>query len=138
MKIVVDRDKCISASCCVDAAPGTFALDDENIAIVIDPDGDDEEAIFEAAEECPTTAIFLYDAKTGKQLFQRIGATRPLSCVARALPAYAEARCGRSSASSVARGGPTWYRYIRRAGLSSRVRQCQAAFWPVGCNNLTL
>ncbi len=72
MKIVIDRDKCIGAGCCVDAAPSTFALDDESIAIITDPAGDDDDALYEAAEECPTTAISLYDAKTGKQLYPEL------------------------------------------------------------------
>ena len=68
-RIIIDRDQCIGAGCCVDAASSTFALDGENIAIIIDPEGDEDCAIYEAAEECPTTAITLHDAKSDKQLY---------------------------------------------------------------------
>ena len=67
-RIVVDRRLCISAGICVTAAPGVFQLDDENIAIVIDPEGGDEDSVYEAAEGCPTAAISLYNAD-GKRLF---------------------------------------------------------------------
>lgn len=60
-KIVVDRDLCIGAGTCVVLAPGTFELDDENIAVVIDEEGNSAEEILMGAESCPTKAIFLYD-----------------------------------------------------------------------------
>jgi len=36
---------------------------------VVDPPGDDEAAILEAAENCPVSAIFVEDAETGERLF---------------------------------------------------------------------
>jgi len=60
-KIVVDRSLCIGAGTCVVLAPGTFELDDENIAVVIDEAGNSAEEILMGAESCPTKAIFLYD-----------------------------------------------------------------------------
>ena len=38
-------------------APNTFDQDDETIAIVIDQEGDPEEAIMTAVESCPTRAL---------------------------------------------------------------------------------
>ena len=38
-------------------APGVFDLDDEGIAIVIDPNGAPEDKIILAAQGCPTQAI---------------------------------------------------------------------------------
>jgi ferredoxin len=67
-KIVVDRDLCIGAASCVAIAPGTFQMDDENKAIVVDLEGDDAETVLAAAESCPTKAIFLYDGE-GKQIY---------------------------------------------------------------------
>ncbi len=67
-KIVVDRDLCIGAATCVTIAPGTFQMDDENKAYVVDLQGHDAETILLAAESCPTKAIFLYDEE-GKQIY---------------------------------------------------------------------
>ena len=67
-KIVVDRDLCIGAASCVVIAPGTFQLDAENKAYLVDLNGHDAETILLAAESCPTKAIFLYDEE-GKQIY---------------------------------------------------------------------
>ena len=66
-KIKVDRDLCIGAATCVALAAKTFALDRENKAIILKSDGDTADAIRLAAESCPTKAIILEDAETGKQ-----------------------------------------------------------------------
>ncbi len=67
-KIVVERELCIGAASCVAIAPGVFELDQENIAIIKDPKGNDDATIQAAAESCPTKAIFLFD-ETEKQLY---------------------------------------------------------------------
>lgn len=67
-KIYVDRDLCIGAASCVAVAPGVFALDEENKAFVVSPDGADNETILLAAQSCPTKAIFLYD-EDGNQIY---------------------------------------------------------------------
>lgn len=67
-KIVIDRDLCIGAASCVVIAPGTFQMDDENKAYLVDINGHDAETIKMAAESCPTKAIFLYDEE-GNQVY---------------------------------------------------------------------
>jgi len=67
-KIVIDRDLCIGAATCVTIAPGTFQMDEENKAILVNIAGDDAETILMGAESCPTKAIFLYDDE-GKQIY---------------------------------------------------------------------
>ncbi|OGZ42378.1 MAG: hypothetical protein A3C80_00650 [Candidatus Ryanbacteria bacterium RIFCSPHIGHO2_02_FULL_45_43] len=67
-RIVVDRDKCISAATCLAFAPNVFALDEEMKAFVTNPKGDDDETILAAAKSCPELAIFLYDEE-GNQIF---------------------------------------------------------------------
>lgn len=57
MKVKVDREACIGAASCVGVAPGVFQLDDEYKAVVIDPEGADEEDIRRAVEACPVQAI---------------------------------------------------------------------------------
>jgi len=66
-RIKVDRDLCIGAASCVALAAKTFELDAENKAIILAEDADTAEAIRLAAESCPTKAIILEDAETGKQ-----------------------------------------------------------------------
>jgi len=68
-KIEVNRDECISDGLCVSEAPNTLDMDDDNIAIVKDPEGDPEEAIRAAAESCPVDAISLFDADTGEKVY---------------------------------------------------------------------
>jgi ferredoxin len=59
IRIRVDRGLCIGSGDCVDTAPDVFELDSEDKAVVIDPDGADEDLIVEAASNCPVTAIFV-------------------------------------------------------------------------------
>lgn len=83
IRVQIIRKKCIAASLCVTAAPHVFELDDERIAILLNPDSRvdadrtnledgvfiDEDPIWQAAEDCPVDAILLLDAKTGEQLY---------------------------------------------------------------------
>jgi ferredoxin len=68
-RIEIDREACTGDTLCVEEAPGTFELDDEEIAVVINPEGDDPDTILEAAEACPVEAIILYDAETGAKVW---------------------------------------------------------------------
>lgn len=53
----IDRDLCIGSGTCVRLAPGVFALDEEEISVVVDPDAADISKLRLAAEACPTEAI---------------------------------------------------------------------------------
>jgi len=55
--IVVDRELCMGSGMCIVYAPGTFAHDDETKAVVVDPTGDPIDAVRNAAQACPTSAI---------------------------------------------------------------------------------
>ena len=57
VSIRIDRSACRGAALCIKRAPGTFRLDDDDIATVIEPPGDDDAAIAEAARHCPHFAI---------------------------------------------------------------------------------
>ncbi len=59
--IQVDPDLCAGFAECVVAAPDVFALNDDNLAIVTNPDGADLDTLLEAAASCPVSAILLYD-----------------------------------------------------------------------------
>ena len=43
----------------MDTAPDVFQLDDEDKAIVVDPDGASLDDVIEAAGNCPVAAIFV-------------------------------------------------------------------------------
>jgi ferredoxin len=68
LKVRVDRDLCIGVSNCVAVAPSVFQLDNENKAIVIDPNSVDDEMLMTAASSCPERAIILEDDK-GNQVY---------------------------------------------------------------------
>ena len=51
------------------SASTEFELNEERQAQPANPDGDTEELIIEAAENCPVAAITVTDADTGEQLF---------------------------------------------------------------------
>ena len=55
--VEVDRALCIGSGDCVDTAPDVFQLDDEDKAVVVDPDGASYDDVLEAAGNCPVTAI---------------------------------------------------------------------------------
>jgi ferredoxin len=69
LKIIINRPKCIAAGNCIETAPETFALDERSKAIVINPEGNDDDTIIEAARSCPTDAITIIDAETGEQIW---------------------------------------------------------------------
>jgi ferredoxin len=55
----VDRSLCIGSGDCVDTAPDVFQLDEEDKAVVVDPDGASADDIIQAAGNCPVSAIFV-------------------------------------------------------------------------------
>jgi len=56
-EIRVDRSLCMGSGQCCWYAPNTFDQDDETIAVVIDPEGDSDDAISAAVSGCPTGAL---------------------------------------------------------------------------------
>jgi ferredoxin len=54
---VVDQTLCISCGLCPEIASNTFELDENDLAYVINPEGDPEELIQEAVDSCPVEAI---------------------------------------------------------------------------------
>ena len=69
LKITVDHNKCVGNAMCEQYAPNVFGLNEERQSYVMDPAGDSVEAVLEAAENCPVTAITVEDADTGEVLF---------------------------------------------------------------------
>ena len=59
IEITVDRALCIGSGDCVDTAPNVFQLDEEDKAVVVDPDGASVDEVTQAAGNCPVSAIFV-------------------------------------------------------------------------------
>ncbi len=57
MKIRIDPQRCMGSGNCAFWAPATFDVGDDNIAFVVDPEGDPEDKIRNAVDGCPTQAI---------------------------------------------------------------------------------
>ena len=57
--VTVDRALCIGSGDCVDSAPDVFQLDEEDKAVVVDPDGASVDEVIQAAGNCPVSAIFV-------------------------------------------------------------------------------
>ena len=66
--VEVDRALCFGFGDCVDTLPDVFALDDDNKAIVLDPDAAGVDDIMEASQNCPVDAIIVTD-EHGEQLY---------------------------------------------------------------------
>jgi len=66
--IEVDRVLCYGFGDCVDTVPAVFALDEEDVAIVLDPDAAPVDDILEAAQNCPVDAIVVCD-ESGDQIY---------------------------------------------------------------------
>jgi ferredoxin len=58
-RIKIDRGLRTGYAECVGLAPEVFRLGDDNISVVMDPEGGDDEAILDAARACPVDAITL-------------------------------------------------------------------------------
>jgi ferredoxin len=57
LDITINRDTCMGSGNCSFWAPGVFDLDDEGIAIVLDPNAQPEDKVVLAGQGCPTQAI---------------------------------------------------------------------------------
>jgi len=67
-RIHIDRESCIGDKQCGEEAPNTFFVDDEGVAMVIDPEGDPPEQVLAAAAKCWQHAISLIETATGKRV----------------------------------------------------------------------
>ena len=69
LRIWVDHHRCVGNAMCEALVPSVFRLNDNRQSEAVDPAGDTEETILEAAVNCPVSAIFVEDAQTGARLF---------------------------------------------------------------------
>ena len=69
LRITVDLDVCVGNDLCTNIATNVFALNEDIQSEAVNPEGDSEEKVLEAAENCPVSAIMVEDAETGETLF---------------------------------------------------------------------
>ena len=69
LRITVDHDVCVGQDMCTTIATRVFALNENLQSEVANPEGDPEEKVLEAAENCPVSAITVVDEETGETLF---------------------------------------------------------------------
>ena len=69
LRVWVDHRRCVGNAMCEALAPAVFRLNADRQSEAIDPAGDAEATILEAAENCPVAAIFVEDAQSGTRLF---------------------------------------------------------------------
>jgi len=68
LRIHIDRDLCVSFGDCIEAAPGVFEFDDEEIAVFVNEVGTlTREEVIAACASCPVDALTAFDEE-GKQL----------------------------------------------------------------------
>jgi ferredoxin len=60
LSIEINREVCMGSGNCSFWAPAVFDLDDDGIAIVIDPEGEPEDKVILAGQGCPTQAIAIF------------------------------------------------------------------------------
>jgi ferredoxin len=60
--VAVDRGRCLGTGVCCFYAPSTFDLDGDGRSMVVDPDGDPDDAVRNAVEACPTRALTIVGA----------------------------------------------------------------------------
>lgn len=60
LEITINRETCMGAGNCVFYCAGVFELDDEGVAVVLDPQANTEENLLLAARSCPTQSIAVY------------------------------------------------------------------------------
>ena len=65
-RIEIDRELCISSGKCVGDEPSVFAFDDDELAVVIDPDQRlDMHLLLRIARNCPGQAVTIRDETGG-------------------------------------------------------------------------
>lgn len=61
LRIRIDRDLCVGFGDCVERAPEAFKLDDEGLAVFVEPERITRAALLAACDACPVDAITVWD-----------------------------------------------------------------------------
>ena len=69
LQVTVDHEVCVGNAMCETYASKVFVMNEDLQSEVADSNGDTEENILEAAENCPVSAITVIDLESGEKLF---------------------------------------------------------------------
>lgn len=67
LRVVIDRDQCVGFGDCVKEAPEGFELDDDTVAVFVNPEAVERERLLRACDACPVDAITVYN-ESGVQI----------------------------------------------------------------------
>ena len=67
LRVRIDRTLCVGFGDCMKEAPEGFKLDDDGIAVFVDPDTVERDRLLRACDACPVDAITVWD-EAGTQL----------------------------------------------------------------------
>jgi ferredoxin len=67
LRVRIDRTLCVGFGDCITEAPEAFVLDDDGIAVFVNPDVVERERFVRACDACPVDAITVWD-ETGAQI----------------------------------------------------------------------
>ena len=67
LRIRIDRALCVGFGECVNAAPGAFALDGDDIVVFVSPESVGREDLVQACDQCPVDALTVWD-EAGRQI----------------------------------------------------------------------
>ncbi len=67
LRVRIDRTLCVGFGDCITEAPEAFVLDDEGIAVFVNPDAVERERFLRACDVCPVDAITVWD-ENGAQI----------------------------------------------------------------------
>ena len=62
LTVTIDRLLCVGFGDCIEEAPEVFEFDDEDIAILTNPESVERGKLLQACESCPVDAITVTDA----------------------------------------------------------------------------
>ena len=67
LRVRIDRTLCVGFGDCVKESPVAFALDEENVAVFVNPGAVAREALLRACASCPVDALTVWEAD-GRQI----------------------------------------------------------------------
>ena len=67
-RVAIDRSLCSGFALCVEDAPEIFELDDLGKSTLRVQEEPDDERVLDAARDCPTNAISIFDAVSGERI----------------------------------------------------------------------
>ena len=67
LRVVIDRDQCVGFGDCVKEAPEGFKLDEDALAVFVEPEAVERERLLRACDACPVDAITVWD-EAGQQI----------------------------------------------------------------------